>query len=256
MDATITLPQTTVKRLLSDIRTLYKSPLHDHGIYYSHDETNILKGYALIVGPKDTPYNGGYYLFEFHYPANYPFAPPRVIFCTNQNKIRFNPNLYTDGKVCVSILNTWAGEQWTSCQTLTSVLLSLITLLCNNPLLNEPSVTTKETIMIDNYNKVIEYANIDIAVCNILMKNSAIYLPFFDRFYSTMIEHWHKNKDELTAFCQHKIASGTKSELLHGSYSATNIFINYTALLQKIQQTDVVVSSSNRDGDINDINNI
>lgn len=243
MDANITLPQTTVSRLLSDIRTLYKSPLHDHGIYYSHDETNILKGYALIIGPEGTPYHGGYYFFEFNYPPNYPFSPPRVNYCTNQNNIRFNPNLYVNGKVCVSILNTWAGDQWSSCQTLTSVLLSLATLLCVDPLLNEPSITNKDRTIIDNYNKVIEYANINIAVCNILTKRPGLYLPFFDRFYSTVVEHWHKNKAALIAFCQQKIANGCKNETVHGSYSTTNVFIDYESLLSKMQRVDALVAS-------------
>ena len=42
-----------IKRLLNDVKTIYKSPLHDNGIYYSHDPNDILKGYALIIGPKD-----------------------------------------------------------------------------------------------------------------------------------------------------------------------------------------------------------
>ena len=52
------------KRLMKDVRSIMKQPLHEHGIYYSHNEDNILKGYALIIGPEDTPYAYGYYLFQ------------------------------------------------------------------------------------------------------------------------------------------------------------------------------------------------
>lgn len=34
---------------------------------------------------------------------------------TGRNTVRFNPNLYNDGKVCLSVLNTWHGrpeEKW------------------------------------------------------------------------------------------------------------------------------------------------
>ena len=41
-----------IKRLLNDVKTIYKSPLHDNGIFYSHDQNDILKGYALIIGRK------------------------------------------------------------------------------------------------------------------------------------------------------------------------------------------------------------
>ena len=79
----------------------------------------------MIVGPSETPYFGGFYFFEFKYPGDYPHSPPEVIYKTNGDNIRFNPNLYVNGKVCISLLNTWRGEQWTSCQTITTVLLNL-----------------------------------------------------------------------------------------------------------------------------------
>lgn len=34
---------------------------------------------------------------------------------TGRHTVRFNPNLYNDGKVCLSVLNTWHGrpeEKW------------------------------------------------------------------------------------------------------------------------------------------------
>ena len=46
------------------------------------------------------------------YPTEYPFKPPKVTYKTNDGFTRFNPNLYKNGKVCISLLNTWQGEQW------------------------------------------------------------------------------------------------------------------------------------------------
>ena len=119
------IPKDTLIRLLRDVKTLMKTPLTDNGIFYVHDDVEVLKGYAMIVGPKDTPYFGGYYLFSLNYPTDYPHSPPKVTYHTNGDGIRFNPNLYKCGKVCISLLNTWRGEQWTSCQTISSVLLTL-----------------------------------------------------------------------------------------------------------------------------------
>jgi ubiquitin-protein ligase len=78
----------------NDIKQIMKEPLIENGIYYVHDSDDMLKGYALIVGPSDTPYFGGYYLFEFKFPTDYPFSPPKVTYYTTGNNIRFNPNLY------------------------------------------------------------------------------------------------------------------------------------------------------------------
>ena len=54
-------------------------------------------------------------------------------------KIRFNPNLYEEGKVCLSIIGTWSGPKWSSVQTLKSLLLSIQSLLDEYPIINEPS---------------------------------------------------------------------------------------------------------------------
>ena len=45
----------TIQKLLKDIKDIYKNPLTDNGIYYAHDDTDMLKGYALIIGSTDTP---------------------------------------------------------------------------------------------------------------------------------------------------------------------------------------------------------
>ena len=50
------VPKSTVMRLLQDVKDIIKNPLESQGIYYKHDEADMLKGTALIIGPKDTPY--------------------------------------------------------------------------------------------------------------------------------------------------------------------------------------------------------
>ena len=129
------IPKETMKRLLLDVKEMIKTPLYDQGIYYKHSEKDILKGYAMIIGPEDSLYQGGFYFFRFEFPVNYPHSPPVVIFLTNDFETRMHPNLYKKGKVCLSIINTWKGEQWTGCQTIKSILLItsiFLVLSCNN----------------------------------------------------------------------------------------------------------------------------
>ena len=75
------VPKETMSRLIKDVKKIIKQPLTDNGIYYIHDDTDMLKGYALIIGPSDTPYFGGNYFFEFilrqilrEYLEAYPFT--------------------------------------------------------------------------------------------------------------------------------------------------------------------------------------
>ena len=201
----IFLSKETIIRLLKDVKQMIKQPLTDNGIYYIHDDTDMLKGYALIIGPSDTPYYGGNYFFEFQYPADYPHSPPKVKYWTNGNDIRFNPNLYKCGKVCVSLLNTWRGEQWTSCQSISTVLLTLCTLLCKDPLLNEPGVS-KDHVDLNKYTDIIEFSNIDVAVCDIINKKAGVYVDFFESFFPFIKENFIKNYDKMLEFCEKKRA--------------------------------------------------
>tara|TARA_Y100001958_G_C21247139_1_gene578149 strand:+ start:963 stop:1700 length:738 start_codon:yes stop_codon:yes gene_type:complete len=183
-----------VKRLAKDVKQLIKNPLDDNRIFYKHNEDNILLGKALIIGPQDTPYENGFYLFEFEFPPNYPHSPPKVTYHTNDGLTRFNPNLYRNGKVCISILNTWKGDQWSSCQTITSVLLTLCTVLNDKPLLNEPGVKETDSDML-NYNRIIRYKNIKVGIIDVLEKK--YFRERFSEFREIFEEEFRKNYKNL-----------------------------------------------------------
>ncbi len=125
-------------RLMKDCQRSQEELMKQQGIYYEPDPTNIYKGYALIEGPTNTPYEGSLLFFSFHFPHDYPFSPPKVMFLTSDGYTRFHPNLYKEGKVCLSILGTYPGPSWSGTQSLCSILLSLLGLLDDNPLTHEP----------------------------------------------------------------------------------------------------------------------
>ena len=224
------IPKDTIKRLAKDVKEINKNPLSSNGIYYKHSDENILKGYALIIGPQDTVYADGYYFFVFDFPADYPYQPPKVTFKTNQDRIRFHPNLYTSGKVCLSMLNTWRGEQWTSCQTISSMLLTMCTLFTKDPLLNEPGINPGHAD-INKYNDIIAYKNIECAILNIVMKHSSIYIPMFDMFQDIVMEKFIENHQRIfdTAVMLSK-TKDTKS-ITTRMYSM-NVVLEYKLLIE------------------------
>ena len=195
----------------------------------------------MLIGPKDTPYFGGNYFFEFKYPTDYPHTPPKVRYCTNGNEVRFNPNLYKCGKVCISLLNTWRGDQWTSCQTISSVLLTLCTLLCKNPLLNEPGVNLNHPD-IESYNRIIEFANLDIAIYCLLTKRNGIYQPFFDPFYSFMRENFIKNYEEIIQFCEKKCLEPVNHSTQISTFYSMKMIINYNWLIIRFKECKTLLN--------------
>ena len=150
-----------IKRILFDRKLLLKNPLDSLGIYIIFDDDDVYSAKALIIGPRDTPYHMGYYLFDIKFPDNYPFSPPKVKLETldPNSKIRLNPNLYTNGKVCLSILNTWSGPKWNPCQNISSVLISIQSILNENPLHNEPGWENETGSINEAYNNIITHEN-------------------------------------------------------------------------------------------------
>jgi baculoviral IAP repeat-containing protein 6 len=100
---------------------------------------------AMISGPEDTPYHNGLFLFDAIFPEDYPKSPPKInLRTTGRGTVRFNPNLYNCGKVCLSLLGTWPGggeaEKWNDTSTFLQVLVSIQSLiLVPNPYFNEAS---------------------------------------------------------------------------------------------------------------------
>ena len=222
----------TIHRLLKDVKSIIKNPLTENGIYYVHDDTDILTGYAMIIGPSDTPYFGGFYFFKFSYPVDYPHTPPKITYLTNDGVTRFNPNLYKCGKVCISLLNTWRGEQWTSCQTISTVLLTLCTILCSDPLLNEPGVS-RSSPDLKNYTKVIEYKNIEFAIVEMYKKKEeASTSDPFNVFFPFMKESFLKNSEIIM-----KILENNKNvnETIRTSMYSMSVNINYPKLYEDFQ---------------------
>ena len=226
----IVITKDTFRRLVKDVKELVLHPLHSHGIYYIHNEDDILKGKALIIGPSDTPYENGYYLFDFAFPNNYPHSPPKVKFCTNDGQTRFNPNLYVQGKVCLSILNTWRGEQWSGCQTISSSLLALCTVLTKQPLLNEPGVTDKHGDY-DNYNKIITYKNFEIAILQVL--NNDYTKENFRMFYDTIKAHFIEKQGENMNRLNDLVTLYPTRENVSTVIYGMTVFIDYKKILEK-----------------------
>ncbi|XP_044974445.1 probable ubiquitin-conjugating enzyme E2 23 isoform X1 [Hordeum vulgare subsp. vulgare] len=95
---------------------------------------------AVIIGASGTPYQDGLFFFDFYLPPEFPQAPPSAYY--HSGGLRVNPNLYVDGKVCLSLLNTWTGrgnEVWDpSSSSILQVLVSLQGLVLNEkPYFNE-----------------------------------------------------------------------------------------------------------------------
>merc|ERR1712178_511736 len=81
---------------------------------------------ATIMGPPDSPYQGGVFFLNINFPSDYPFKPPKVHFTTRI----YHCNINSNGGICLDILK----DQWSPALTISKVLLSICSLLTDpNP---------------------------------------------------------------------------------------------------------------------------
>ncbi|XP_074626335.1 ubiquitin-conjugating enzyme E2 Z-like [Acropora palmata] len=183
-------------RIQRDIASMYKEP--PPGLHISADENDITKVHALVIGPSGTPYEGGFFYFLISFTPDYPIKPPHVVLkTTGGGRVRFNPNLYTNGRVCLSILGTWQGPQWSPAQTLSSLLISIQSLMNERPYHNEPGYEKEHTRGdAKRYNDVIQHESLRVAVCE-MMEGKPICPPALK---SRMRKLFIKSYD---SYCRH-----------------------------------------------------
>ncbi|XP_043273976.1 baculoviral IAP repeat-containing protein 6 isoform X1 [Venturia canescens] len=135
-----------VKRLAQEAVTLsHALPLsYSSSVFVRCDAERLDIMKVLITGPAETPYANGCFEFDVYFPPDYPNSPMMInLETTGRHSVRFNPNLYNDGKVCLSVLNTWQGrpeEKWNAhTSSFLQVLVSIQSLiLVPEPYFNEP----------------------------------------------------------------------------------------------------------------------
>ena len=189
-----------LSRITKEIQVLSKSlPCESAGSIFSHfDSADLSRLKFLVSGPEGTPYEHGLYLFEVALPANYPISPPKVTLMTTGNGlVRFNPNLYETGFVCLSIINTWAGspdEMWNpSISSLLQVFVSIQSLVMDgNILQKEPGYSKMSQSSPENidYCNIIKYSNMAFAMLAMIRSPPP-------EFKETVLMHFSIKKHEI-----------------------------------------------------------
>jgi ubiquitin-conjugating enzyme E2 G1 len=118
------------------------------------EPTDIYKWNFALVAPKDTPWEDEIYNGVIEFPSNYPFSPPVIKFAPGL----YHPNVYKDGKVCISILHEGVdetnyedtSERWSPVQTIQTIFLSIISLFhspnCDSPANVDASILYRKSI--------------------------------------------------------------------------------------------------------------
>jgi len=187
------------KRISQEIRNFSRNlPCHENAaIFVKVNESNIQELQAVLTGVLGTPYQNGLFHFSIKLPNDYPMSPPRIRLTNTGRVMRFNPKLYANGTVCLSILNTWegsAGESWNPITRNVAGLLVCIQSLVmdSNIVQKEPSFETMSPECLENkaYQTIVKYGTIKYAMVNML-KNPP------EEFKELVKAHFKNKKEEI-----------------------------------------------------------
>ncbi|KAF5834352.1 ubiquitin conjugating enzyme E2 [Dunaliella salina] len=119
--------------LKKQLRELSKNPVEGFSAGLV-DDSNLFEWQVTIIGPTDTLYEGGFFNARLTFPKDYPNSPPQCRFISEM----WHPNVYPDGKVCISILHNpgddpmgyeSAAERWSPVHTVETIMISIISML-------------------------------------------------------------------------------------------------------------------------------
>ena len=182
----------------------------ESAIFFRRDPDNVGMFKFAVIPNEDTPYKFGFFVFDVFLPQNFPSCPPTVNHATSRkNNFRFNPNLYSNGYVCLSILGTWSGqsqsEKWIppnsdgTGSTLYQVIMSIYSMVFSeDPWYNEPGRESgigdsASNIQATSYNKEIRDGTIIFAIIN--------QLKYPEEGFEDVIKaHFKLKKDKVIAY--------------------------------------------------------
>lgn len=137
-----------IRRIVKEHKIMQNS-LPD-GIFVRTWESRLDLLRVLIVGPRNTPYELAPFVMDFHFSADFPKVPPDAFFHSWTGGIgRINPNLYEDGKICLSLLGTWPGDERNESWSPTgSSMLQIIVSMMGLVLVKEPYYSKSYTLSV------------------------------------------------------------------------------------------------------------
>ncbi|KAK3809579.1 MAG: hypothetical protein J3Q66DRAFT_354282 [Benniella sp.] len=126
-----------IKRITKEHAILASSLPEGIRVRAFEDRLDLIR--VLIQGPDHTPYRNALFMFDFKLTNQFPSQPPIAFFHSWTGGVgRINPNLYEDGNVCLSLLNTWHGKDQTETWTPSSSILQLLISIQGLVLVPEP----------------------------------------------------------------------------------------------------------------------
>ncbi|XP_027119536.1 putative ubiquitin-conjugating enzyme E2 38 isoform X1 [Coffea arabica] len=195
---------------------------------------------AVIIGAAGTPYHDGLFFLDIVLPSDYPNQPPKVYY--HAHGLRLNPNLYSNGTVCLSLIHTWTGrgvELWTPAKsTILQLLVSIQGLVLNSkPYFNEPGREVGLYSKAERWTKKSTAYNEEVFIlsCKTMLYNMRKAPKGFESF---VVEHFRARGDfilaAIRAYINGDATVGQYQECVSASLSSVPVSSKFKANLEKM----------------------
>jgi ubiquitin-protein ligase len=238
------------KFFLKELKTLNDCLPEEITIFVAEEHPNYLIA-VFSINNEDSPYFGGMWIFHIMIPQTYPAVSPKMHFMTTgYGTVRFNPNLYNCGKICLSLLGTWQGEPWDPKvsnlnQALSSILFLIFT---DEPYYNEPgydSYRTPGNKQSLAYNGAIVGNMISYGILDHLIKPHPV-----KEINQHIYDYFEKNWESMKVILEKKIEFHSKNKTLSREMTTTADMNNITSTLTQKNSSQAsstsAVNSRNR----------
>ncbi|RWS25450.1 ubiquitin-conjugating enzyme E2 Z-like protein [Leptotrombidium deliense] len=225
-----TMTPVALKRIKLDLADLKKVPLPD--IHLHIKDADISKVYVLMEGPTETPYEGGMFYIRIQFPRNYPFSPPMVLLETTGggNRCHYHRNMFPNGKICITILNTVENLGWSSAMNLSNALVAVQSLFSEyskewSPLgVNVAHVKEFRELHFSSIREQV----LDVAICGMVEDRygDATYMP--DELKKKMHELFAKNYKKFEDYVR-------KQAPKQGQLNASNTQYNWKSIWERLK---------------------
>jgi len=129
-------------KIVRDLKSILDEPIE--GVFCEFlNESNVFEWRIYFEGPEASPFQGGIFEARMNFPQDYPMSPPSLTIMSEF----WHPNVYKDGRVCISILHSPGNdpmsgelpeERWMPTQTVATIMLSFQSML-SDPNISSPA---------------------------------------------------------------------------------------------------------------------
>lgn len=230
-------------RVKRDLADFHADP--PPGVFMAPDEEDITTIHAVVVGAAGTAYEGGFFHLLVKCTKEYPMSPPKVRFMTtDEGRVQFNPHIWPNGHICLSLLGTMDGPTWTPAYSLSSVAVSIQSMLDESVGNVDGALDALEHIILGFWNpgaaKAMRYETLRVAVCNTIESCLADNCPFPPSLRDQLLASFTDNYGKYEEVAKAELANNQG-----GVLSWLGFKNKYETLLATLQNLRIMVERHN-----------